>query len=179
MPASCASAGVGYWQPTQRMSPVVRRCRTGSLAFIVSCRRSGSRSEISRVFSGASIVIITPMFAASNLAIGESSESSSSGASRAHARLPPPKLKRLSTQAPAGNGARDLLDQRAPEDIPGDHHRLARLDVDAALDEQTGVLIDPRIVHVLFLPRDCMCGKARSTTRTRLEPSGRSSFSRR
>src|SRR5919197_4166521 len=89
MPASCASAGVGYWQPTHFRSLVSTGSGCGrSPAWINASRFAGS-PESSRVFSGASTETRPSALSRPYVSSGDGLDSSSSGASRAHGMLIP------------------------------------------------------------------------------------------
>jgi hypothetical protein len=80
MPASCASAGVGYWQPTHGISPLIRRSWTRCADCWTNCSLSGGTSAPSRVFSGATIAINASASRKLCSSIGEIFASNSSGA---------------------------------------------------------------------------------------------------
>ena len=146
MPASWASAGVGYWQLTHGISLEHALHQRAEL-------RPGEREPLrrrspkpSRVFSGASIAIqrvhVLQRVPVDRRRLGEQLLRRFAPP-RARSYGQPPKLNAQDrVRAAPRDLARELLEQRPGERRRADEHLPARLDVEAALDEQAGVLLD-------------------------------------
>jgi hypothetical protein len=103
MPASCASAGVGYQHITQGKVAALTRSNAGRYAALTALVRSDGMSLPSRVFSGAETAINASHVFSTCRSSGAGSWINSSGASRSQSRWytkPPPNVSRSSGYAP-------------------------------------------------------------------------------
>ena len=100
MPASCASACVGYWQITQAFRWAVNGSRRGRRAWRKAVTRSAGTSAPLRVFSGASITIRQSSCSSACASIGATFATSSTGASFSQISSSPGRSTRSNAYAP-------------------------------------------------------------------------------
>ena len=148
MPASWASAGVGYWQPTHLRSPVKTRSidgRRDSLATQPHPLRGEGRAltcVLGRVDRDQGVGVLERV----NVD-GRNGLQQLLGSRQCPGQAAGEVLAVQGVRAAFPEEAGHLVDERPGEGPRGDEHLPAGLDPDTGVDEDACVLLEPRITH--------------------------------